>query len=105
MVNVSKAPAQRRRYGTGNQELDAKIAALIAESGFTEDADLLQEMLATCFRLSRDRSHRGEMKLVNAALKEFAYAFKVFKGYRSFRKVSIFGSARTVPEDPAYDYT
>jgi hypothetical protein len=43
------------------------------------------------------------MKLVNAALKEFAYAFKVFKGYKNYRKVTMFGSARTVPEDPVYD--
>ena len=103
MVDQIKIP--RRRYRTGDQALDAKIAELIEASGFTADADLLQEMITTCFRLIRDRSHRGEMKLVNAALKEFAYSFKVFKGYRNFRKVTIFGSARTVPEDPVYDYT
>lgn len=74
------------------------------ESGFSEDAQLLQEMITTCFRLARDHAHAGEMKLVNAALKEFAYAFKIFKEYRDFRKVSIFGSARTTPNDPAYAY-
>ncbi|TMC00672.1 MAG: TIGR00730 family Rossman fold protein [Chloroflexi bacterium] len=30
---------------------------------------------------------------------------KVFKGYRGYRKVSIFGSARATPEDPNYEYT
>jgi hypothetical protein len=30
------------------------------------------------------------------------YAFKVFSPYRSRRKVTVFGSARTLPEDPAY---
>ncbi len=95
----------RRLYSAGNHELDAKIIDLIASSGYTEDIDLLREMIASAFRLARDRADRGEMKLVNAALKEFAYAFKIFKGYTNFRKVSIFGSARTVPEDPVYDYT
>ena len=75
----------------------------MAVAGRTNDSDLLEEMIKTCFRLDRDRSDRGEMKLVNAALKEFAYAFKVFKGYKSYRKVGIFGSARTVPQDPAYE--
>ena len=75
----------------------------MAVAGRTSDSDLLEEMIKTCFRLDRDRSDRGEMKLVNAALKEFAYAFKVFKGYKSYRKVGIFGSARTVPQDPAYE--
>ncbi len=103
MVDEVKIP--RRPYSAGNHELDARIIDLIASSGYTEDADLLREMIASTFRLARDRADRGEMKLVNAALKEFAYAFKIFKGYTKFRKVSIFGSARTVPEDPAYDYT
>ena len=44
------------------------------------------------------------MKLVNTALKEFARAFKVFKDYRGTRKVSIFGSSRSAPEDPDYEY-
>ena len=72
-------------------------------AGVSNDSDLLREMLVSCFRVARDRSHRGEMKLVSAALKEFAYAFKVFKGYRGIRKVSIFGSSRSTPEDPDYE--
>jgi uncharacterized protein (TIGR00730 family) len=96
---------RRRYYSTGDEALDGRIAELVAEAGDTHDPDLLQEMIKTCFRLDRDRSDRGEIKLVNAALKEFAYAFKVFKGYKSYRKVSIFGSARTTPEDPAYEAT
>src|SRR3990170_4417506 len=43
------------------------------------------------------------MKMVNAALKEFAYAFKVFKAYRGVRKVSIFGSSRSQTDEPNYD--
>jgi hypothetical protein len=101
---VAQKP-RRRQYSTGNEALDAKIMELVEASGETNDPDLLQEMIMTCFRLTRDRSDRGEMKLVNAALKEFAYSFKVFKGYKSYRKVGIFGSARTMPEDPAYDLT
>ena len=99
---VTQKP-RRRYYSTGDEALDARIAELVAEAGNVHDSDLLQEMIKTCFRLDRDRSDRGEKKLVNAALKEFAYAFKVFKGYKSYRKVGIFGSARTVPQDPAYE--
>jgi uncharacterized protein (TIGR00730 family) len=94
---------RRRPYSTGDEALDARIAELIAGAGFAQDADLLQEMITTCFRLTRDHADRGEMKLVNAALKEFAYAFKVFRGYKDYRKVGMFGSARTMPDDPAYE--
>ncbi len=102
---AERVPPVRKTYSTGNPEMDAKIAALVAVSEAGDDSDLLQEMITTCLRLVRDEADRGEMKLVNAALKEFAYSFSVFKNWRSYRKVSIFGSARTVPEDPAYDYT
>jgi uncharacterized protein (TIGR00730 family) len=94
---------RRRPYSTGDEALDARIAELAATVGFSDDSPLLQEMITTCFRLARDNADRGEMKLVNAALKEFAYAFKVFKGYNNYRKVGMFGSARTMPDDPAYD--
>jgi len=100
---VDELKVRRRRYRTGDDALDAKIDELVQSSGLAEDADILSEMLTACFRLVRGRSDRGEMKLVNAALKEFAYAFKVFKGYRSFRKVSIFGSSRAATDDPNYE--
>ena len=99
---VTQKP-RRRYYSTGDEALDARIATLVEDAGIRDDADLLQEMITTCFRLARDRSNRGEMKLVNAALKEFAYAFKVFKGYKNYRKVGMFGSARTMPDDPMYE--
>lgn len=105
MVEPLRVTPPRRRYTTGNQELDQKISQLVSESGEVRNPDLLYEMIATCFRLERDQADRGEMKLVNAALKEFAYSFKVFRQWRDYRKVSIFGSARTVPEDPVYAYT
>jgi len=102
---VDQIRGPRRPYKTFNESLDARILEIVAESGFTENSDILREMVTTCFRLAKDGSGRGEMKLVNAALKEFAYAFKVFKGYKGYRKVTIFGSARTVPDDPVYDTT
>ena len=95
----------RRSYRTGDARLDAKIAELIADSGLAADSDLLSEMIASCFRLARGRADRGEMKLVNAALKEFVYSFRVFKEYRGLRKVSIFGSARSTQADENYDHT
>ncbi|MBI2913815.1 MAG: LOG family protein [Chloroflexi bacterium] len=100
---VDELRVRRRRYRTGDEALDAKIEELVQSAGLAEDADLLSDMITACFRLARDRSDRGEMKLVNAALKEFAYAFKVFKGYRSFRKVSMFGSSRAGADDPNYE--
>ena len=99
---TERAKWTRRRYLTGDKELDTNIAELVEASGISNDSDLVTEMITACFRVARDRSNRGEMKLVNASLKEFAYAFKVFKQYRGVRKVSIFGSSRSDSEDPNY---
>src|SRR5207244_10663097 len=45
---------------------------------------------------------RGDMKILSRTLRELRYAFKVFSPYRRKRKVTIFGSARTQPDEPAY---
>jgi uncharacterized protein (TIGR00730 family) len=91
------------RYRTGDSELDAAIARLVEESGATDHQDLVFEIVVSALRLAQDRASRGDLKIANAALKEMRYAFHVFAPYRSQRKVAIFGSARTQPDDPLYE--
>jgi uncharacterized protein (TIGR00730 family) len=59
-------------------------------------------MLVSAIRMGREAADRGDLKLVNAALKELRYSFLVFEPYADVRKVAIFGSARTQQDDPAY---
>jgi uncharacterized protein (TIGR00730 family) len=95
---------KKRRYSTGVDELDAQIADLIAHSEFTEsDAALIADIVTTGLLLGRDAASRLDLKIVNAALKEMRYAFRVFAPYRDVRKVTVFGSARTKPGDPDYE--
>lgn len=56
----------------------------------------------TADKLLRDKAGRGDVKLLMTALKELRYCFKVFGGYRGRRKVTVFGSARTRTDHPAY---
>ncbi len=96
-----------RSYRLGDPALDARIEALAADavalSGRDhEDVELITEMIVTALRLHRDHADRGELKLVNTALKEMRYAFLVFSQYRHIPKVTVFGSARTGPDDPNY---
>ena len=56
----------------------------------------------TADKLQKDQATRGDLKILDRALKELRYAFKVFTPYRKQRKVTVFGSARTLPDDPAY---
>jgi hypothetical protein len=105
-------PVARRIYSTGNAEVDrlvTEIVRVLAEQSQASNAgasppdlELTREMLTSTLRVFLQRSTRAELKLVNAALKEFAYSFRLFAPYRNLRKVSIFGSARVEPGDAAY---
>jgi uncharacterized protein (TIGR00730 family) len=95
--------ARLPRYRTGDPELDEEIAALVERVGGSRRDDLIFELIASAVRLARDGASPGDLKVANSTLKELRYAFYVFAPYRAARKVSIFGSARTLPDDPLYD--
>jgi hypothetical protein len=93
------------RYRTGNESIDEAVAAIVDEVADPADADQVFELVASALRLGLDHADRGDLKIANAALKEMRHAFHVFSPYRSARKVAIFGSARTLPDDPLYVQT
>jgi uncharacterized protein (TIGR00730 family) len=62
----------------------------------------VQQIKETADKLAKDRASRGDVKMLATALKELRYCFKVFSAYRGRRKVTVFGSARTRPDHPAY---
>ncbi len=66
------------------------------------DGDLIGEVIDNALKLLRDKINRGDLKLINKSFKELRYALKVFAPYRDVRKVSIFGSARTLESHDDY---
>src|SRR5580704_15461389 len=70
--------------------------------GVRANRDQLLEILETVVRLASDGTARLDLKIANAALKEMREGFEVFSPYRERRKVTMFGSARTLPSDPLY---
>ncbi len=108
-------PVARRIYSTGREDLDRLVTETLKsiESGAPDEEgkastihpailELAREMLTSSLRLVLQDATRAELKLVNAALKEFAYSFRIFAPYSDLPKVSIFGSARVAPGEPAY---
>ena len=93
------------RYRTGRAELDALLSQLLDEAAVEANRDQIFEILVTALRLAHDQASRLDLKIANAALKEMRSAFKVFAPYRRVPKVTIFGSARTLPDDPLYVQT
>ncbi len=62
----------------------------------------LHAMVGTLGDMSREGTTVGDLKIAKAALGEMAEAFRVFRPYRHVRKMTMFGSARTKPDDPIY---
>jgi hypothetical protein len=67
-----------------------------------DPADLIALIKESADKLARDKTSRGDLKIISRALRELRYAFKVFSPYRSRLKVTVFGSARTRPDHPTY---
>ena len=92
----------RRPYTTHNISVDQQIDGLLDGVPDEFDRKLLREMMISTYRLGQDEASTGDLKILNAALKELRYAFKVFRPYREVRKVAAFGSARVSRQHPAY---
>jgi uncharacterized protein (TIGR00730 family) len=65
-------------------------------------SELIQTIKETADKLADDQTSRGDLKIISRTLRELRYAFKVFSPFRRNRKVTVFGSARTPPDRPAY---
>lgn len=59
-------------------------------------------MRETVEDLARDPLPRGDLKLLSRMLAELTHALRTLSPYRGIPKVTIFGSARTPPEHPAF---
>ncbi len=82
--------------------IDDALAELIHRQGGSPHSDLIADIMRTTLKLVEDGAGRGDLKVIRATLKEMRYSFKVFRQYRDRRKVTVFGSARTRPEEPSY---
>ena len=92
----------KKSYKTGREDLDKIIADLARLSLSANNTDLIEEMLTTVVKLGLENDERGDLKLINMALKELRYASKIFIPYRDQRKVVIFGSARSCKDSDEY---
>lgn len=91
-----------KEYEVGDQVVDSLINELAKKSGSLETEHLLREILTTTVKLGMESGDKGDLKLVNNALKELRYSFKIFSPYRNVKKVIIFGSARSKKESAEY---
>jgi uncharacterized protein (TIGR00730 family) len=83
-------------------QLRQRIQELIDSRGGGHNEDLVADIIETGLKLLKDVPHRGDVRVIQTALRELRYAFKLFEPYAEVRKVTIFGSARTQPSKTEY---
>lgn len=89
---------------TNGVELNPLIKNLMIQSGGdpeTFKGELISQMIESCLKLIKDDHTIAQLKVMNRALKEMRYAYRIFNKYPG-RRFSIFGSARTPEDHPDY---
>lgn len=90
------------RRSTRDTETAEQIRHLIGKAGGGHNPDLVEDIIANALKLLKDVEHRGDVRVIQTAVRELRYAFKVFAPYAQTRKVAIFGSARLEAGRPEY---
>ena len=78
-----------------NGPADEAIAALIDMIGGIRRPGIVRELILASLKAGQEDDQKADLKLMNTTLKEMRFTAKIFGPYRSIRKVSVFGSART----------
>src|SRR5947207_2707377 len=94
MQSSEKSPA--------DPELRRRIQDLIAFKGEGHNADLVADIIENALKLMADVEARGDVRVIQTAIRELRYAFKLFAPHSHVRKVTMFGSARTLPSRTEY---
>ena len=83
-------------------ELRRRVQELIAYKGSGHNPDLVTDIVENALKLLTDVQDRGDVRVIQTAIRELRYAFKLFAPHAHVRKVTMFGSARTLPTKLEY---
>src|SRR5882724_6606921 len=94
MIKTEKPPM--------DPELKRRIQDLIAFKGGGFNPEAVEDIIENALKLMSDVKDSGDVRVIQTAIRELRYAFKLFAPYADKRKVTIFGSARTLPTKMEY---
>ena len=83
-------------------ELKTRIQELIQLKGGGHNENEVADIIENALKLLTDVQDTGDVRIIQTALRELRYAFRLFEPYAAVRKVTIFGSARTEPDRVEY---
>jgi uncharacterized protein (TIGR00730 family) len=83
-------------------ELRRRVEELIAFKGGGYNEEAVADIIENALKLLTDLKDSGDVRVVQTALRELRYAFRLFAPYAGTRKVTMFGSARVEPDKREY---
>jgi uncharacterized protein (TIGR00730 family) len=83
-------------------KLKLQIEELIKSKGGGHNESEVADIIENALKLLTDVKDTGDVRVIQTALRELRYAFRLFAPYADKRKVTIFGSARTKPDKLEY---
>lgn len=89
-----------------NAELLKRLENILTGSSRSHaDVRQLTRLLVASAHLAEGAASSLDVKLASSAVEEMGRAFEMFAPFRGVPKVTIFGSARTTPDNPIYEVT
>jgi uncharacterized protein (TIGR00730 family) len=93
---------KRNEKVPADPELTRRIQELIKFKGGGYNEHEVADIIENGLKLLADVKDTGDVRVIQTAIRELRYSFRLFAPYAGKRKVSIFGSARTKPENIEY---
>lgn len=88
-------------FSRTNNELDELIDDLMRQAQ-VHHPGMIREMIVSALKAGQESDYLADLKLMRTTMKEMRYTNKIFGPFRHRKKVTIFGSARTLPSEPIY---
>src|SRR4051812_40001385 len=82
--------------------LRKRVQELISYKGGGHNEDLVADIVENALKLLKDVEARGDVRVIQTAIRELRYAYRMFAPHAHVRKVTMFGSARTLPTKAEY---
>jgi uncharacterized protein (TIGR00730 family) len=81
--------------GPVDVELRRRIRELIEYKGGGYNQESVADIIESALKILTDVEDSGDVRVIQTAIRELRYAFRLFAPFANVRKVTIFGSART----------
>lgn len=88
-------------FKRNNGIIDHKIDELLKDVG-VHHPRIIRDMIISALKAGTSNDYLADLKLMRTTMNEMRKTNETFSPYRNRRKVTIFGSARTTPEEPIY---